>query len=267
LADAKAKKAFAATQQERYETLLKTDATSREIVALKRQEEASAQAAFEAAEADIVQLQKERAALVQQREELRLIAPVDGLVIARNTEPGSTLVSGQAAFELLDPNHLWIHARFDQFTAAGLKAGLPAQIVLRSRPGQVFSGQVLRVELLADAVTEELLAKIIFALPPSALPPIGELAEVTVVLPETDAFPVIPNAALRRVNGQQGVWMLENAKSLRFVPVQAGVSTLDGSVQILEGLSEGDAVVTHSKILLNEKSRVKVTDVISGGRR
>jgi RND family efflux transporter MFP subunit len=267
LADAEARKAFSSAQRERYESLLKTDAASREMVALKRQEETSAQAAMDAAKADVTQVQKERAALVQQREDLRLTAPVDGLVIARNTEPGSTLVAGQAAFELLDPNHLWIHARFDQFTAAGLKAGLPAQIVLRSRPGQVFPGQVLRIEPLADAVTEELLAKIGFNPQPPALPPVGELAEVSVLLPETDVFPVIPNAALRRVNDQQGVWVLENGKSLRFAPVKTGVSTLDGIVQILEGLNEGETVVTHSKTMLNAKSRVKVTDSISGGRR
>lgn len=267
LADAKARMYFSSAQRERYEALLKTDAASRETVALKQQEATSAQAALEAAKADIVQVQKERAALLQQRDELRLIAPVDGLVIARNTEPGSTLVAGQAAFEMLDPNHLWIHARFDQFTAAGLKAGQPAQITLRSRPGQVFPGKVLRVEPLADAVTEELLAKIVFDPPPAALPPVGELAEVTVALPETDAHPVIPNAALRRVNGQQGVWVLERGKSLRFAPVKTGVTTLDGIVQILEGLNEGETVVTHSKTALNAKSRVKITDSISGGRR
>lgn len=267
LADAKARMIFSSAQRERYESLLKTDAASRETVALKQQEETSAQAALEAAEADIVQVQKERAALLQQREELRLVAPVDGLVIARNTEPGSTLVAGQAAFEMLDPNHLWIHARFDQFTAAGLKAGQQAQITLRSRPGQVFSGQVLRIEPLADAVTEELLVKIVFDAQPPTLPPVGELAEVTVALPETEDRPVIPNAALRRVNGQQGVWVLERGKSLRFAPVKTGVLTLDGTVQILEGLSAGDTVVTHSKTALNAKSRVKITDSISGGRR
>lgn len=267
LADAKARMDFSSAQRERYEALLKTDAASRETVALKQQEATSAQAALEAAEADIVQVQKERDALLQQREELRLIAPVDGLVIARNTEPGSTLVAGQAAFEMLDPNHLWIHARFDQFTAAGLKAGQAAQITLRSRPGQIFPGKVLRVEPLADAVTEELLAKIVFDPPPAALPPVGELAEVTVALPETDARPVIPNGALRRVSGQLGVWVLERGKSLRFAPVKTGVSTLDGTVQILEGLDEGETVVTHSKTALSAKSRVKITDSISGGRR
>jgi hypothetical protein len=45
------------------------------------------------------------------------------------------------------------------------------------------------------------------------------------------------------------------------------VTTLDGAVQILEGLDEGETVVTHSKTALNAKSRVKITDSISGGRR
>ncbi len=45
--------------------------------------------------------------------------------------------------------------------------GLPARIVLRSRSGQALSGRVLRVEPMADAVTEEMLAKVIFGSQPS----------------------------------------------------------------------------------------------------
>jgi HlyD family secretion protein len=56
-------------------------------------------------------------------------------------------------------------------------------VALRSRRGETLDGQVLRTELRADAVTEELLAKVAFDAVPRPLPPIGERAEVTVRLP------------------------------------------------------------------------------------
>ena len=67
---------------------------------------------------------------------------------------------------------------------------------------------MLRVEPLADVVTEEVLAKVVFDDSPEALPPVGELAEVTVALPALAAGPVIPNAAIQRMNGKLGVWQV-----------------------------------------------------------
>ena len=70
---------------------------------------------------------------------------VAGLVIARDAEPGSTVVAGQSVLQLIDPASLWLRMRIDQGRSSGLRAGLPAEIVLRSRPGERFPGQVTRV--------------------------------------------------------------------------------------------------------------------------
>lgn len=45
---------------------------------------------------------------------------------------------------------------------AGLVAGLPARIVLRSQADRGLGGKILRVEPVADPVTEEVLAKVSF---------------------------------------------------------------------------------------------------------
>ena len=54
-----------------------------------------------------------------------------------------------------------------------------------------------------DAVTEEILAKVVFNAIPQPLPPLAELAEVTVELPALPAAPLIPNTAVRR-EGDRG---------------------------------------------------------------
>jgi hypothetical protein len=65
--------------------------------------------------------------------------------------------------------------RFDQVSATGLSAGLAARIALRSRSDWTLNGEVLRVEPLADAVTEEMLAKVVFEQMPEPLPPCNGL--------------------------------------------------------------------------------------------
>src|SRR5690606_28611598 len=111
----------------------------------------AALAGLDAARADQARLAAERVALRRQRENLKLVAPVDGLVSRRDADPGTTLVAGQAAVEIIDPQSIWLEARFDQQGAAGLAAGLSAQVELRSRPGERMNARVARVEPRADA--------------------------------------------------------------------------------------------------------------------
>lgn len=263
LSQAAAKETFAQTQAKRYEQLLAVRGTSEETLATRRQELAVASATLTAAREDIRRLRAELEALRAQRGNLKLVAPVAGLVAARDADPGTTVVAGQAVIEVIDPTSLWVDTRFDQISAEGLAAGLPAKITLRSRRTQSEAGRVLRVEPRADAVTEETLAKITFDAPPAPLPPLGELAEVTVQLGELPAVPTISNAAIRTVNGQRGVWKLVDG-DLAFTPVTLGRSGLDGVVQVVKGLAVGDQVVLYSEKTLTAKSRIHIVENLAG---
>lgn len=266
LREAEARQAYAQTQARRYEQLFAVRSTSEEIVTTKRQELQIADAALSAAREDIARARSDREGLVAQRSNLRLIAPVDGVVAVRDADPGTTIVAGQAVVEVIDPKSLWINARFDQISASGLAGGLPARIVLRSRGGQTLKGRVLRVEPKADAVTEETLAKVTFDNKPEPLPPVGELAEVTVDLPALPAAPLIPNAAVQREGDKVGVWQIVD-DDLHFSPVKLGTSDLNGYVQVREGLKNGDQVVTYSEKALTARSRIHVVDHIPGVSR
>lgn len=263
LRQAGARQAFARDQARRYEQLLAARGVSEESVAAKRQERDVAHAGVAAAREEVDRLQAELAALRAQRGNLRLVAPVAGLVAAREVDPGTTVVAGQAVVELIDPSSLWIDARFDQVSATGLAAGLPVRIVLRSRPDAPLAGRVLRIEPLADAVTEETRAKIVFDAVPSPLPPVGELAEVTVQLPALPAAPVVANAAIRTVGGQRGVWKLVDGEPA-FAPVKLGRGDLGGRVQLTEGVAVGDRVVVYSEKALTARSRIHVVDRLPG---
>lgn len=261
--EAQARLEYAERQLKRYERLRKVGSTSEELVATKRLERRIADAALQSARDELNRLRHELEALEAQRHNLTLFSPVDGVVVARNAIPGDTLVAGQAVVELIDPARLWVNARFDQVSAEGLVAGLQASIVLRSRASAPLTGQVLRLEPLADAVTEEMLAKIGFDRVPDPLPPLGELAEVTVRLAPLPARPVVPNAALRRVDGELGVWVVDG-ESLRYAPVRIGARDLDGRVQVLEGLSPGEQVVIYNEKPLRLGAKIRQVERLPG---
>jgi len=263
LDEAQARQDYAQAEAHRYEQLLVARSTSQEIVAARQDAGQRSIAAVQAAQADVARARAERNAVATQRQNLRLIAPVNGLIASRDAEPGTTVVAGQMVIEIIDPLSLWVNVRFDQGNATGLQAGLPATVTLRSRHGATVTGRVQRVEPRADAVTEETLAKIMFAIPPTPLPAIGELGDVSVTLPAQSAGPVIPNAAIHRVDGTTGVWQVVNG-DLRFTPVMLGASDAAGHVQVRAGLDTGDRIVVYSARMLSARSRITVVERIPG---
>jgi HlyD family secretion protein len=268
LADSVARREVSAANARRYDDLGKKGFVSSSVTEGKSQELKSAEAQFAGAEAalagarqDLARLNAERDGAQQQRSNLRLLAPADGVVTARDAEPGSTVVAGQAVLRMVAADSLWIKLRLDQNRSAGLQVGLPAEIVLRSRPNQVLAGKVARIELLSDSVTEERIAQVAFDAPPSDVS-VGEMSEITLRLPAVKQALAIPSAALRQRGGKTGVWV-QAADKLSFVAVRAGTSGADGSVQILDGLKEGEAVIVHSERDLVEDSRIKVVPAIA----
>ncbi|MBT9475116.1 efflux RND transporter periplasmic adaptor subunit [Polaromonas sp.] len=266
VADATARRALAAVNTKRNQDLAAQNFISAGALEARLQEKASADAALQAAQAnlsgagqDVLRQRAERAALAQQRGNVRLLAPADGVVTSRDAEAGSTVVAGQPVLRLIDPASLWVRLRVDQGRSAGLATGLKASIVLRSQPRTPLAGQVARVELLADSVTEERIAQVTFdAAAPAS---VGELAEVTLRLPETPTALLLPNASIQRQQGQTGVWRLDDGKPV-FTPVQLGAHSLDGQVQVLDGLKAGDEVVVYSQKALSAGARVQVVEAL-----
>ena len=74
-------------------------------------------------------------------------------------------------------------------------------------------------------------------------------------------MPAFAIAAPRPASGRM------RAGSCSFVPVKTGAEGLDGTVQILEGLSAGDEVVVYSERDLEDGSRIKVVPALRGASR
>jgi HlyD family secretion protein len=267
LAEAGSRARLAKNSADRYADLRKKNFVSQEAVDAKAHEAAAAQAAREAAAAalaaakeDVRRAQSELAGAGKNRAHLRLLSPVDGIVTARLAEPGSTVVAGQVAVQVIDPASLWLRVRIDQGRSQGLAVGLAAEIALRSRPGEKFAGRVERVDWVGDAVTEERIANVVFDSVPAGVA-IGELAEVTLRLSAIEKALAIPAAALQRQGNQSGVWQARDGQA-RFLPIAAGAISADGFVEVRQGLAAGDTVIVHSARALADGTRIKTADAL-----
>jgi HlyD family secretion protein len=263
--EAKSRNELATASARRYADLRQKGFVSQEAVDAKQHEANAARAALEAAESQLAAARKDeerfgadRAGVGKQRAQFRLRSPVDGLVLSRDAEPGSTVIAGQAVLRLIDPASLWVKARIDQGRTAGISIGQPVDIVLRSLPGQVLPGKVARVEVGSDSVTEERIVNIVFDQVPVSLSS-GELSEVTIALPGIAQALFLPSAAIRRSNGQAGVWRIAEGK-VAFVQVRTGAETLEGQTEVIAGVAKGDAVVLHALQELRAGERVRIVE-------
>jgi HlyD family secretion protein len=261
VAEADSRAQIAQANSERYQALYRQNFVAREMADSRQHEAAAAEAALAAARANAMSAQREigRAeaemrVIDRQRSSLKLVSPIDGIITAREAEPGSTVVAGQAVMRLVDPNRLWVRARVDQARAQGVQVGQTADIVLRSTPGVALPGKVMRIDLQSDAVTEERIVNVVFDPAPAQLY-LGELAEVTIHLPGVSDVLTVPRAALAQRNGETGVWRVEQGRT-RFQPVKFGVQTAE-QVQIVSGLEAGDSLIVYSAQQLDDGMRVR----------
>jgi HlyD family secretion protein len=106
--------------------------------------------AVETARAQVAQAE---AALAQARARLadtRLEAPMNGVVLRKNLEPGATAAPGAAIVTLVDPSDLWLRAYIAETDLGRVRIGQPARVTVDAFPGQPFEGRVTEVASEAE---------------------------------------------------------------------------------------------------------------------
>ncbi len=192
-------------------------------------------------------LQAERAAL----EKHTLRAPFEARVIARNREAGAAVSPGEVIFTLVAPGSLWALAHVDEARAGQLREDQPAEIRLRSLPGEVFLARVVRIGLESDRVTEERRVNLRCERCPPR-PVIGEQLQVEIETGRLAEARLVPEAAITGFDGAAGRgWVLEGGalhqRELRFTGRTLDARLVldpaapDVITRILPGFREGRA--------------------------
>jgi hypothetical protein len=171
---------------------------------------------------------------------------LEGVVIQRLGEVGSTVVPCTPLLKIVDPKSLWVATRVDESVVGRVQAGQTASIRLRS--GEVLPGKVARIARQSDAATRELDVHVAFDNVPQRFA-IDQEAEVSIAVGE-DRGIMVPLTALVRDNaGREGVLVIDGLSSdgsnhgrTRFQIVETGGADAH-QVLIRKGLTGGEALV------------------------
>ncbi|HEX5670003.1 MAG TPA: efflux RND transporter periplasmic adaptor subunit [Sulfuricurvum sp.] len=187
--DLEAKKSLADVTLTRYTTLLKGGFVTQAEFDTAQANARSANAQLKSAKENLTlsahDIEKSEAALIAQNakiDDLILRSPFDGIVISRDAEAGSTVGAGIPVFHIANPKTLWVKVYIDERQSGALSVGQRATVTLRSLSEKHFAGEVARIAVESDRITEERVVYIRLLNGPK-LVHIGEQAEANITIP------------------------------------------------------------------------------------
>ena len=182
---------------------------------------------------------------------LTLTAPLAGLVVERNSNPGAevrTDVAGTPLFTLSDPATLWATLDLDESQLALLKPGQTVELVTAAWPDQVFSATVLNIGAAVDAASRTVKVRARVANPDGRLK--AEMF-VNARVAAHGGLPLVPADAVF-LHGEQSSVFVPRGKGRferRDVTVRAAGPQF---LQVVAGLAAGDKVVVGGALYLNQ---------------
>ena len=165
-------------------------------------------------------------------------------------EPGMTL------FKIGDLSSVWLIADVQEQDLARVRVGSVAHASFIGYPGRVFTGRVDFIYPALAAETRTARARILLTNPGLILRP-AMYASVAIDLPANGArMLVVPDSAVLDSGARQIVLIERGEGRFEPRPVRVG-SRSNGFAEILEGVKEGERVVTSANFLIDAESNLR----------
>lgn len=184
---------------------------------------------------------------------LKIRSPVEGYVTRKNALQGQYVQPGTELFEVANLSTVWVLADVYEYEIERVKVGAKAEMQLAAFRGQTFAGRVEFIYPTLNADTRTLRVRLVVKNKGLKLRP-GMYGDVAFELPSAEGL-VVPAEAIVDTGTIQYVFLA--LPGGRFEPrkVRLGLESED-KIQILEGVSDGDTVVTTANFLIDSESRL-----------
>ena len=185
----------------------------------------------------------------------KIRAPIDGVVSERYTKLGSTIKSGDPVFRVtsLDPLVAYMFVPEREFRQ--IAAGQPVRIEIDALSGPPILATVTRISPIVDPATGTFKITIEMRGAELSIKP-GMFGRMSIVYDKHESVLQIPRSAIIESAGTTSIFVVEEGTGLRR-DVQTGFSS-NGMVEIIDGLTDGENVITVGHVGLKNDSKVVV---------
>ena len=182
---------------------------------------------------------------------LELKAPIDGIVTERQATVGELAGKETQIYTISDPADLWVVAEVKERDIAAVRRGEVATFTVLAYPNETFRGKVVRIGNRVESASRTLDVRIAVRNEDGRLKP-GMFADVEIATTAVkDAF-IIPDKALQSDAEGWIVFVALDGAKFAQRPIKTGLEQ-HGRVQVLEGLKEGEKVVTEGSFILKSE--------------
>ena len=199
---------------------------------------------------DLKELEESR----KPKDTMTVRAAAAGFVIEKTAVKGAHIVPGQTLFKIADLSVVWVEADVYAQEMSAITVGSRATVTLDAYPGERTAGRVIYLSPYVDEQTRTNKVRYAFPNPQGRLKP-GMFATVEINAAGGSGI-TVPTDAVLDSGREQLVFVAQGDGHFTPRPVTIG-RRLDGTVEILKGLTEGEEVASGAAFFLDSESQLR----------
>lgn len=182
-------------------------------------------------------------------------APTGGSVVEKKIVNGQRVMPGDELYRIADLSNMWVIAEVAELDLAMVKIGMTATVTLRAYPHEPIEGQVTFVYPDLRPETRTARVRIELANPDGRMK--ADMYADVVFRAGADREPVIavPDSAVIDSGTRQIVFVTKGEGRFEPRAVKLGMRG-EGYVEVLDGVKEGESVVTAANFLIDSESNL-----------
>ncbi|MDO8351650.1 MAG: efflux RND transporter periplasmic adaptor subunit [Gallionella sp.] len=210
---------------------------------------------WDISEGEIRRLANDPQANGKLRHSLTYYAPVSGVVLEKRAVQGMRFMPGETLYQIADLSSLWVLAEVAEQDIALVKVGSVARVSIAAYPGKEFEGKISFIYPTLNTTTRTVQVRVEMANPGGQLKP-AMYANVTLSTGDDAEVLSVPVSAVID-SGKRQVVLVQLAEG-RYAPREVRLgSRSDDYVEVLEGVAEGERVVTSANFLIDAESNLQ----------
>jgi RND family efflux transporter MFP subunit len=207
---------------------------------------------YDISDAQIAEIEKTR----QATKTLTIAAPISGFVVEKNVVQGQMVDAGMKLYRLADIGVVWVYAQVYEQDLSAVQLGQEATMTLSYLPDRKFRGRVTYVYPTVDEKTRTARVRMEFHNPGYFLKP-GMFATVELVADIAPSAVLVPDSAVLRSGRKNTVFVALPGGKFEARTVALGLQAQDDMDQVLDGLGEGERIVTSGQFMLDSESQLR----------
>jgi membrane fusion protein, copper/silver efflux system len=185
---------------------------------------------------------------------LTIYSPINGTVLKKNAQQQQYVSAGENLFDVADLSTVWMYADIYEYEIQGVKVGQMVEATSDAYPEKIFTGRITFISPTVDPSSRTIRIR-------AEMPNIERelkldmFVNATLKIKLSEAI-VVPITAVLSTGTRQVVWVQKDDDIFepRFVKIGERSNEY---VQILDGINEGETIVTSGGYLIDSESQLE----------